>query len=69
MGMWQSKEEVRPPFQVIVKASEWVRAEKGGLLDLVVKPGDLLYEDDLIGTILNPFGKTVTQIRSPTPEL
>jgi predicted deacylase len=65
MGMWQANEESpRPPFQVIVKGSEWIRAEKGGILDLAVKPGDLLYKGDLIGSILNPFGKTVTQIRS-----
>ena len=64
--MWPAHEQVRPPFQVIVKASEWVRAEKGGILDLAIKPGDLIYEGDRIGSILNPFGKTVTQIRSPT---
>ncbi len=66
MGMWPEYEEARPPFQVIVKASDWVRAEKGGILDLVVKPGDLIYQGDWIGSILNPFGKTVTQIRAPT---
>jgi predicted deacylase len=67
MGMWpRHEEETRPPFQVIVKASDWIRAEKGGILDLSVKPGDLIYEGDLIGSILNPFGKTVTQIRAPT---
>jgi predicted deacylase len=55
----------RPAFQVIVKASDWVRAEKGGILDLAVGPGDLIYEGDRIGSVLNPFGKTVTQIRSP----
>jgi uncharacterized protein len=65
MGMWPSHERKKPPFQVIVKASEWVRAEKGGILALSVKPGDLIYEGDLVGSILNPFGKTVTQIRSP----
>jgi predicted deacylase len=66
MGMWPEYEEARPPFQVIVKASDWIRAEKGGILDLIVKPGDLIYENDLIGSILNPFGKTVTQIRAPS---
>jgi predicted deacylase len=65
MGMWTESKDTRPPFQVIVKASDWIRAEKGGILDLAVKPGDLIYEGDLIGSILNPFGKTVTQIRSP----
>ena len=42
MGMWPEYAAVRPPFQVIVKSSDWVRAEKGGILDLVVKPGDLI---------------------------
>jgi len=65
MGMWPSHERKKPPFQVIVKSSDWLRAEKGGILDLSVKPGDLVYEGDLVGSILNPFGKTVTQIRSP----
>ena len=67
MGMLpENPDATRPPFQVIVKASDWVRAEKGGILDLAVKPGDLIYQGDLIGSVLNPFGKTVTQIRAPT---
>jgi predicted deacylase len=53
------------PFQVLVKSSDWVRAEKGGILDLGVRPGDLIYEGDVIGAILNPFGRTVTEIRAP----
>ena len=64
MGMWIQHKEKKPPFQVIVKGSEWIRAEKGGILDLETKPGDLIYEGDLVGSILNPFGKTVTQIRA-----
>ena len=68
MGMWTATpgKNTRPPFQVIVKASDWIRAEKGGILDLAVRPGDLIYKDDLIGSILNPFGKTVTRMRAPT---
>ncbi|OFZ18171.1 MAG: hypothetical protein A2X94_03420, partial [Bdellovibrionales bacterium GWB1_55_8] len=59
VGMWPAHEQERPPFQVIVRASEWIRAEKGGILDLNAKPGDLLYKGDRMGAILNPFGKTV----------
>lgn len=55
----------RAPFQVIVRESEWIRAEKGGILDLNIRPGDLIYKGDVIGEILNPFGRTVTQIRAP----
>ena len=67
MGMWQISEKgrKRPPFQVIVQQSEWIRTEKGGILDLGIRPGDLVYEDDIIGEILNPFGRTVTQLASP----
>ncbi len=64
MKMWPAHESRRPPYQVIVRASEWVRAEKGGILELTVKPGDLIYEGDVLGSIVNPFGKTVTRMRS-----
>ncbi len=66
MKMWPVHERKRPLFQVIVKSSHWVRAPKGGILELAVRPGDIIYEGDLIGTILNPFGRTVTQIQSPS---
>lgn len=66
MGMLpKAKRDPRPPYQVIVKNSTWVRAERGGLLDLFVEPGHLVYKDDVLGVILNPFGKTVTKIISP----
>lgn len=68
MGMW-----THPPmragkkaksFQVIVKNSQWIRAEKGGILDIAIKPGELIYQGDTIATVLNPFGKTVTEIKA-----
>jgi predicted deacylase len=65
MKMWPAHKQERPPFQIIVKSSDWVRTDKGGILDLSTRPGDLVYKGDLMGTILNPFGKTVTQIRAP----
>jgi predicted deacylase len=64
MAMWPAHEQERPPFQVIVKSSDWIRAQKGGILDLQVRPGDLVYSGDVIGTILNPFGRTVTRMVS-----
>jgi predicted deacylase len=63
-GMWPERATKKPAFQVIVKQSDWLRAEKGGILDLAVRPGDLVYEGDAIGAILNPFGRTVTRIRA-----
>ena len=67
MGMWKVSEKGRrkPPFQVIVQQSEWIRTEKGGILDLAIRPGDVVYQDDIIGEILNPFGRTVTELHAP----
>ncbi len=66
MGMLsRKKNRPRPSYQVIVKNSDWVRAERGGILDLFFHPGQLVYKGDVLGVILNPFGKTVTKIRSP----
>lgn len=61
----KKKNNRKPHYQVIIKNSEWVRAERGGILDIHVKPGDLVYEGETLGVILNPFGQTVTKIRSP----
>jgi predicted deacylase len=65
LGMVTGKKEAREPYQVIVKNSEWIRAERGGILDLFVRPGHLIYKDQILGEILNPFGRTVTKIISP----
>jgi uncharacterized protein len=54
-----------PRFQVIVKVSEWIRAERGGILDLRVRPGDLLYEGNEVAMVSTPFGREVTDIKSP----
>jgi len=64
-GMYPQKERPKSALKVIIKRSEWLRAEKGGILQLQARPGDFKYEGDLLGRILNPFGKTVTKIRSP----
>ncbi|HMC83814.1 MAG TPA: succinylglutamate desuccinylase/aspartoacylase family protein [Candidatus Polarisedimenticolia bacterium] len=64
LGMidWEVQE---PRFQVIVKVSEWIRAERGGILDIQVRPGHLLYEGDEIAVVSTPFGREVTTLRSP----
>jgi predicted deacylase len=59
----------RPDYQVIVKKSLWVRTQHGGLLDVYVNPGDLVYEGDEIGAITNPFGREVGVVRSPATGL
>jgi hypothetical protein len=45
--------------------SEWIRADRGGILDIRVRPGQLLYEGDEIAAISTPFGREVTTMKSP----
>jgi hypothetical protein len=52
-------------FQVIIKVSEWVRSLRGGIADIAVRPGEIVYEGDEIASITNPFGREVSSVRSP----
>lgn len=54
-----------PPYQVIVKRSSWVRADRGGLLDVYVRPGDVVHEGDEIAVITNPFGREKDSLKAP----
>jgi len=54
-----------PRFRVIVKVSEWVRSMKGGIADIVVRPGEIIYAGDEIASITNPFGREVSMVRAP----
>jgi predicted deacylase len=53
-----------PRFQIIVKRADWIRADRGGIVDLRVRPGDLLYRGDTVGVITNPFGREVVTVHS-----
>ncbi len=52
-------------FQVVVKRSEWIRSERGGIGDLLVRPGEIVYRGQEIASITNPFGREVSLVRSP----
>lgn len=68
MDMWkggQHPKSRKSSFQVIIKKSDWIRSDKGGILDLKIRPGDLVYQGDPIAIILNPFGRTVVELKSP----
>jgi predicted deacylase len=64
LGMIEHK-KVKPPYQVIVDSSKWIRANRGGLLSILVKPGNIVYKEDEIAVNTNPFGKEVEIIKSP----
>lgn len=50
---------------VLYSGSEWVRAERGGLVELAVSPGDFVEAGDLLGTITDPLRKEMGFIRAP----
>ncbi len=55
----------RQELQIMVRKSEWLRADHGGLLDLDVTPGDLVQAKQRIGTIHDPFGRHIDEIVAP----
>ena len=58
-------ERVSPPFQVVVSDHRWIRARKGGILDLRVKPGDIVEKGQLIAVNTKPFGTEVNRLIVP----
>jgi predicted deacylase len=58
-------ERVRPPFQIIVEDHRWIRAKRGGILNMQVKPGDIIERDEVIAVNTKPFGTEVRRIRAP----
>jgi len=54
-----------PRFQVVIKVSEWIRAPRGGIAEVLIRPGEIVYEGDEIASITNPFGREVSSVRSP----
>ncbi|MGH9797873.1 MAG: succinylglutamate desuccinylase/aspartoacylase family protein [Candidatus Polarisedimenticolia bacterium] len=52
-------------FQVIIKVSEWIRSTRGGIADVLVRPGEIVYQGSEIARITNPFGREVSSVRSP----
>lgn len=64
LGMLKSR-TFQPLFQVIVKKTVWVRANKGGILEMIAEPRGLVSEGEELCTITNPFGKEVGTVRAP----
>ena len=44
----------RPRFRLLASGSTWVRANEGGLLDMLVKPSSFVQEGQIIATINDP---------------
>lgn len=49
----------KPGVQVLMRRTEWIRADHGGLLYMEVEPGDLVRTRQRLATIHDPFGRRV----------
>jgi predicted deacylase len=57
-----------PGWRTIIENSDektWIRADAGGLVDMRHERGGLVYEDEVICTIANPFKTETTTVRAP----
>ena len=54
-----------PDYQVTVKKSKWIRAEKGGFLEFHVKPGEVIEEGQPISTNTNLLGRDRHTVYAP----
>jgi hypothetical protein len=55
------------PHHTVVESNEthWIRAERGGILDLHVAPGEAVREGQALWTVTGPFGRERSQESSP----
>jgi predicted deacylase len=69
-GMLKKKRKLRrSPFKIVVHRTEWIRAERGGLLELRTHPGRLVYKGDPVAKVSNPWGRDVHIVPSPVTGL
>ncbi len=54
----------KPEFSVIVRESRSIHTKRGGILHTRIHTGHLVYQDDQIGSVLNPFGYEVEEIHA-----
>jgi predicted deacylase len=58
-------EPEQPTAQWLVKNTTWIRADRGGVLNYHIVPGDMVRKGQLLATILDVFGGEQTQIVAP----
>ena len=67
-GMLPSEVVHWPGWRTVIENSDektWIRADAGGLVDMKHERGGLVYEDEVICTIANPFKTESTTVRAP----
>ena len=64
LGMYSFPRE-SPSFQVIIDDHKWIRAQRGGILMVQIKPGDVIEKGDVIAVHTKPFGAEVMRLKAP----
>ncbi len=64
LGMYDFPRE-SPAFQVIIDDHKWIRATKGGILMMQIRPGDLVEKGGVIAVNTKPFGAEVMRLKAP----
>jgi len=59
------RKPVRPPYQVKIERSVWLRAEAAGILRFHVSPGELIEAGQAIATNVSVFGETQNTLITP----
>jgi len=70
-GMWPDEPVHWPGWRTVIgsEAKTWLRAEKGGLVEMHAARGDLVAEGETIATITNPFKTERTTVAAPSTGL
>lgn len=55
----------RPPYQIVIEKSKWIRAEHGGFLDFHIKPGDIVKKGKPLSTNTTILGEEQNTIYAP----
>lgn len=55
----------RPKYQIVVKRSKWIRAEKGGFLRFHISPGDIIEKGQALATNTTLLGRERSVLHSP----
>jgi uncharacterized protein len=55
----------RPPYQLVIEKSKWIRADRGGFLRFHVAPGDLVEKGQPIATNTSLLGAVQNTLHAP----
>lgn len=55
----------RPPYQVVVEKTKWIRAERGGFMRFHIKPGEIVEQDQPLATNTDLLGHEKSALFSP----